>query len=270
MAGAGRLVELNGDSFAHHFVQQFADMLPTSAIIDVVDLGQFFGHLGNSPGTVQQSPDIGGNIGHPEAGPTVGIQRDKIASDFVPQQVPTALIGDHKFHSLPPGGNITGVGVGNLAMRDNNISSAKHKRHSFEEYRLAAEAWLWLGLARFAVVTLPFRAIVRLIRQGGSRRGGIDGRQGEPVDAIVLAIDRASHRAPFRAKCFERGLAGHWMMYWRGIPTRFHYGIAQGGPDGLNAHVWISHHGRVVLGAETAANFAEVGAWPKIATPDGR
>jgi len=60
---------------------------------------------------------------------------------------------------------------------------------------------------------------------------------------------RASRRLPWHTVCFHEGLAAHWMLRRRGLPSRLHYGIRQQG-DRLTAHVWVDVAGSAVIGEE--------------------
>lgn len=73
-------------------------------------------------------------------------------------------------------------------------------------------------------------------------------------------MEAAARRMPFRALCFERGLTLQRMLRRRGEPARLHYGIAPGGM--LKAHVWVTLHGRTILGGEEAPDYPEVAQWP--------
>jgi hypothetical protein len=78
-------------------------------------------------------------------------------------------------------------------------------------------------------------------------------------------VGACADRVPWKAVCFQRGLALHWMLRRRGIASVLHYGIAQGNDRGLRAHVWISADGRVVLGGAEAAEFTCVASFPPAA-----
>lgn len=137
-----------------------------------------------------------------------------------------------------------------------------HPSPGFGDYARAFEAACMLAVARMAIAWLPFRWTIATVhdwRQSGS----------EPeraIGAVCQAIERMSRRVPFRAKCFERALAAHWMLGWRGVPTRLHYGIGHGEAGELLAHVWLSFDDRVLLGGDAKDAVSEVASWP-VAAP---
>jgi hypothetical protein len=138
-------------------------------------------------------------------------------------------------------------------------------RLSRGNWRLLGEALVTLATASLAIKLLPFRRTVELMQGEG------DHSQPDPATAERLtnqcrwAVTRWADRVPWRAVCFQRGLALHLMLRRRGIPSTLHYGVAQDGPKGLRAHVWITSAGRPVLGVQEAAGFACLATFPAAA-----
>ena len=123
-----------------------------------------------------------------------------------------------------------------------------------------AEAIPALVLATVAV-KLPFRVLTRLMSTRRERPKS-DRRQ---AVSIVKAVERASRRLPWRTVCFQQGLAAHWMLRLRGIPSILHYGIRTG--DGaVSAHVWISLDGEILIGKEEAGRYSQVATFPSQAS----
>jgi hypothetical protein len=142
------------------------------------------------------------------------------------------------------------------------MASASRARRPLgrENRRLLAEALPALVLASLAVKLAPFRRVAA----AASRR---DGRRAGSADAAFLrkarwAVDAWAKRVPWRAVCFQRGLALHFMLRRRGIGSILHYGVAQDGEEGLRAHVWVCVDGRPVIGGEEAGDFACLATFP--------
>jgi hypothetical protein len=126
---------------------------------------------------------------------------------------------------------------------------------------LLAEAITELALAAAAIRLLPFRrALASAASPLGSRR---------PVAPGVLAeiVGRAAQSVPFRAVCFQQGLALQRMARRRGIDARLHYGVGLAHPElgnagklpgDLQAHVWITVGNDGILGHEQAPFFREL------------
>jgi len=126
--------------------------------------------------------------------------------------------------------------------------------------RLLAEALPALVLASAAIRLIPFKRL--------AARASRPGREGEVPDEAFLcklrwAVDSWGSRVPWRALCFERGLAVHKMLRRRGMKSVLHYGVARDSSGALAAHVWVTVAGRPVIGGEEAPRFACVARFPE-------
>jgi hypothetical protein len=125
-----------------------------------------------------------------------------------------------------------------------------------------AEALLCLSAASVAIKLLPFRRTARMMRIGSREAAPDPLTQGRAIAQCRWAVCAWADRVPWKAVCFQRGLALHLMLRRRGILSVLHYGIAQDEKLGLRAHVWIGVGDRLVLGGEEAAQFARVASFP--------
>lgn len=126
--------------------------------------------------------------------------------------------------------------------------------------RLLAEALPALVLASAAIRLVPFR---RLAARASRRPRGDAVADEAFLRKLRWAVDSWGDRLPWRALCFERGLAVHRMLHRRGIASVLHYGIAREGEGGIAAHVWVTVGGRAVVGGEEAPRFACVASFPE-------
>lgn len=118
---------------------------------------------------------------------------------------------------------------------------------------LLAEAGLAILAASLAIRLQPFRTLAkRLERQPSSTIADPDTAYW--IRRSVLAWGR---RLPWRAKCFEQGLAAAWMLRRRRLAYALHYGAAAG--DGsLAAHVWVTSGPTPIVGVENSAGFSRL------------
>lgn len=125
---------------------------------------------------------------------------------------------------------------------------------------LLAEAFLTLGLASLAIRILPFRTVVEAVASSPlSRRGGAGA---DNLLDLRRALDACVRRVPWRAVCFQQGLALHLMLRRRGVDSLLHYGVAKTG-EGVSAHVWISHDGEILLGGEGIDGHVCLATFPR-------
>ena len=133
-------------------------------------------------------------------------------------------------------------------------------RTSWRERLLLAEAIAAIGAAPAAIRLLPFRTLA-------ARLSRFQGRQGPRapaafVESAAWAVRASAPFLPWRSVCFQRGLALHWMLRRRGVPTVLHYGVGQGSGKGLSAHVWVSLDGEILIGGEEAEGHACLATYP--------
>lgn len=127
-----------------------------------------------------------------------------------------------------------------------------------------ARSWLLvrsaatLATASAAVALLPFN---RAIAYGGVALGPRS-TSTTPED-WVWAVEAAARRVPWRALCFERGLAVQRLLRKSGIDAVLHYGAQYDVSSGkLEAHVWVSVSGEIIIGGEEALGHNEIASFP--------
>jgi hypothetical protein len=135
-------------------------------------------------------------------------------------------------------------------------------RMSWSNRLLLVEALATLTAASLAIRLLPFRRVVAAAAVFG--RAGPDdaARRQYHVRRLRWAVEACADRVPWRAVCFQRGLALHVMLRRRAIPSVLHYGVSQTSDKGLRAHVWITESGNDVLGCEMAGEFTCLASFP--------
>ena len=135
---------------------------------------------------------------------------------------------------------------------------SRPERWSLSDWLLFAEALAALALASLAIALLPFRRVAAAASARGRRETRADA---EMVRRVRGAVQGWSRRVPWKAVCFQRGLALHWMLRRRGIRSVLFYGARHEG-DGLAAHVWVDVDGETVIGGEEAPSFARLARFP--------
>ena len=115
---------------------------------------------------------------------------------------------------------------------------------------LVLEAMAGLLPAALAVRLRPFARVVEAGGRVRGHRGAVAPRR------LARMVEIARTKVPWRAKCFESALCLRAMLRRRGIPSTLHYGIGAKESGALNAHVWLSAGGEVLIGGENAADFA--------------
>jgi hypothetical protein len=138
----------------------------------------------------------------------------------------------------------------------------KFWRLSWQERLLLLEAILWLAISGIAIAMLPFRHLAVLAARPIRRPKLSRHARMHQVRRIRWAIIAAAARVPWRALCFQQGLAAQFMLRRRCIPSVLYYGTAQDDRDGLCAHVWVRDGDVDVVGGEIAYRFAVLATFP--------
>jgi Transglutaminase-like superfamily len=119
-----------------------------------------------------------------------------------------------------------------------------------------------LAIAGFAIAVLPFRNIGLLAARPIRRPKPPDHVRLTKVGRIRWAIVAAAKRVPWRAVCFQQGLAAQFMLRRHGIPSVLYYGAAQDDRSGLSTHVWVRDGDLDVVGGEIAYRYAILATFP--------
>lgn len=126
---------------------------------------------------------------------------------------------------------------------------------------LLVEATFGLAVAAAAIAILPFRKAVSLGSLG--ERPGSSKSPESDVGDICWSVKAAAARVPWRAMCFERGLAAQWMLRRRGHDAKLVYGARLGEAAGLDAHVWVTLDDRTLIGGEQASGYQRLTIHPE-------
>ena len=117
---------------------------------------------------------------------------------------------------------------------------------------LLMEAGIAIFKASLAIRLKPFRLIAEGLDNPGMSQPHADAESAYWIRRAVLAWGR---RLPWRAKCFEQGLAAAWMLRSRGLAYSVHYGASKGDLS-LAAHVWVTSGATPVVGCENRDAFS--------------
>jgi hypothetical protein len=70
----------------------------------------------------------------------------------------------------------------------------------------------------------------------------------EEVARIVWAVTAAGQRLLGDKRCLTEALVAQFLLSRRGVAADLQIGVARGGKGQLEAHAWIEHEGRVLVG----------------------
>ena len=125
-------------------------------------------------------------------------------------------------------------------------------RLGWPQRRLLGAALLLILLPSAAVGLPPVRTPFRVIPRRALRRRA----DAEEIRHIRWALAATARRVPWRAVCFQQGLAAHWMLARRGCASTLHYGVGKKSDGALVAHVWVRSDETDVIGCAEAKDYA--------------
>ncbi|HZS33220.1 MAG TPA: lasso peptide biosynthesis B2 protein [Methylomirabilota bacterium] len=117
-----------------------------------------------------------------------------------------------------------------------------------ERRLLLAAVWL-LALVRVALWAMPFRQLYGRV-QARARPGA---RPTMPAERVIWAVTAADRFVP-RSTCLVRALAGQILLARCGHASELRLGVAGGGAA-FEAHAWLEHDGRVLLGGPVEGRY---------------
>lgn len=152
------------------------------------------------------------------------------------------------------------------AARRSPSLAARWQRLAWRDRLLLGEALVTVGLARLAIVLLPFRHVASISATRPTRPPPSDAR--EQITRARWAIRAVARRMPFRTMCLEQGLSARVILHRRGVPTTLYYGVMKGPEGQLMAHLWVRSDAIDVIGTEELERFTLLATFPPLDKAD--
>jgi hypothetical protein len=138
---------------------------------------------------------------------------------------------------------------------------AKWRRRGSEEKKLLLEAFFLLGIARFFVLTIPFRWLAKSLgahwKETGNEISEYKLRQARLVGAAVRS---SANYTPWESVCLPQAVAAKWMLRRLRIPGTVYLGVMKDEkiPEKLAAHAWLRCGPVIITGAKGHRQFTVV------------
>jgi hypothetical protein len=134
--------------------------------------------------------------------------------------------------------------------------AGRARQLSMSDWSLLLEAFVTLSASSAAIRFDPFAKVGRMASRPAK------GLSGDTPERVAWAVRACAHHVPWRAVCFQQGLAAQLMLRRRGFDSTLYFGAASRGPGGVSAHVWVKLAEREVIGCEEAGRFTVLAAFP--------
>jgi len=138
---------------------------------------------------------------------------------------------------------------------------AKWRRRSRAERVLLMEAVVLLGIARLAVLVLPFKWLAVTLGRHMKETGTETDPSVLPyVRMVGQAVRSAADNTPWESLCLPQAVAGQWMLKRRHIAGTLYLGVSKDKTktEGLAAHAWLRYGNIILTGREGHRQFTVV------------
>jgi hypothetical protein len=142
----------------------------------------------------------------------------------------------------------------------------KFLRLSASDRRLLVEAALFHGMARFALIALPFRWVASILGQNMEETPGtVDPGHKEVAERVSWAVNVAGRHAPWKSTCLTEAIAAKLALRRRRIPSTLYLGAGRDENQKICYHAWLRSGDNIVAGGPidksyiVVATFAEQG-----------
>jgi hypothetical protein len=126
---------------------------------------------------------------------------------------------------------------------------------SASEWLLVIQAMGWFAVVEFGLRVLKLKTLLALLQN--DRRTEREGCERTPTspERVGYCVEVASRLHPLRPTCLKKALVLFALLARRGVKARVVVGTAKS--DGkLDAHAWIEHEGRVILGGPARERYS--------------
>lgn len=139
------------------------------------------------------------------------------------------------------------------------------RSYSAGEVLLAPVAIMLLGLARAAIIVIPFRWYVRALGHVSSIDAAsisISPRQDSIARSVGRSVRASAAITPWQSVCLPQAIAASLLLKACRIPHVSHFGLAPGetSPEAapMQAHAWLIAGERIITGAPVLPEYTVV------------
>ncbi|NWF57750.1 MAG: lasso peptide biosynthesis B2 protein [Fischerella sp.] len=115
------------------------------------------------------------------------------------------------------------------------------------ERNLLVTTFILLGSIRLGLWLLPFKNLLKLLEKINQLSKRSHSPNQVTLSKIIWAVNAVTRYMP-GVKCLARALTTHVLMNQYGYAPQLRIGVAKADSGKLEAHAWIEHQGRVVIG----------------------
>jgi hypothetical protein len=129
-------------------------------------------------------------------------------------------------------------------------------------FALSASDWLqiaraarWFVLVEFGLRYLALCTLLRITGKPTSSRVVLCEAGRLSPERVAYCVELVSRLDPFRPTCLKKALVLYALLSRKGLDVQLMIGAARDGGL-LDAHAWLEHQGRIILGAPTPGRYS--------------
>jgi hypothetical protein len=146
-------------------------------------------------------------------------------------------------------------------------SLRRYLRRPWRERLLLLEALASLGLARLAILLLPFRWLIPLLGQQQHETPAAETPAFHPtLQTVARAMAVTSRYTPWESACLVQAIAAKLMLKRRGIPSTLYLGVAKEN-NRLMAHAWLRSGAFMLTGGAGRQRFTIISTFAEKPRP---
>jgi hypothetical protein len=128
------------------------------------------------------------------------------------------------------------------------------------EIILLLPAFLFLSLAKLAIIILPFRLLQKYFQQVTNVQQQ-EATNAQKLHSKALAINRMASIFTFLGfTCLPKAMA---LKYWakKEADLKVNFGVQKDNNNALIAHAWVSKQTKIILGEDPSINYKSIWVW---------
>ena len=135
----------------------------------------------------------------------------------------------------------------------------KFLRLSNSERWSLAESLVLLGIARLALLMMPFRYLEPFLGMHMAESPNTaNPYYRDLVERVSWAVRTASRYLPWECTCLAQAMAGKSMLKRRGVQSTLYLGVAKDSEKNLKAHAWLRSGNVTVIGSQGMDQFSVI------------
>ncbi|MBD2605341.1 lasso peptide biosynthesis B2 protein [Scytonema hofmannii FACHB-248] len=127
------------------------------------------------------------------------------------------------------------------------MGASQSAKHTLRDRQLLIMTLIILATIRLGLWIMPFRTLLKVLAKVSRQSDRLQVTNPVSVRKIAWAVNAVSRYMP-GVKCLARALTTQVLMSRYGHSCELRIGVAKGEKGTLEAHAWIEHQGRVVMG----------------------